>query len=76
MATILQGIPRRRRPQIFRDHGYATIEAALAEQEDKLVLRLKHTMHGLARAIRKVGARYIGSAHRAPSRSSLSLWSS
>jgi hypothetical protein len=69
MATLTQGIPRRRRPQIFRDQGYAVIEAALAEQEDKLVLWLKHNMHDLARAIRKIGGHYVRSVHRAVSRS-------
>jgi hypothetical protein len=79
MATITQGTLRRRRPQIFRDNGHAAIEAALAEQDDKLVLLLKHVMHDVARAIRKTGARYIRSVHRAVSRPpalpSLSLWS-
>jgi hypothetical protein len=53
MVIITQKIPQRRRPQIFRDHGYAAIEAALAKQEDKLALWLKHVMRDLARAIRK-----------------------
>ena len=66
MVTITQKIPQRRRPQIFRDHGYAAIEAALAKQEDKLALWLKHVMRDLARAIRKTGGRKrcIGSVHR------------
>jgi hypothetical protein len=56
MATMTQRIPhRRRRPQIFRDHGYAAIEAALAEPEDRLTLWLKHIMRDLTRAIRKTG---------------------
>jgi hypothetical protein len=56
MAIITQRIPhRRRRPQIFHDHGYAAIEAALAEQEDRLTPWLKHIMRGLTRAIRKIG---------------------
>jgi hypothetical protein len=55
MATITQRIPhRRRRPQIFHDHGYAAIEAALAEQEDRLILWLKHTMRDLTCAIGKI----------------------
>jgi hypothetical protein len=55
MATITQRIPhRRRRPQIFHDHSYAAIEAALAEQEDGLTLWLKHMLRDLTRAIRKI----------------------
>jgi hypothetical protein len=46
---------QRRRPQIFLDHvhSYAAIEAALAEH-DSLDFWLKHIMHDLVRAIRKV----------------------
>jgi hypothetical protein len=58
MATLTQRIPHWRRPQIFRDHGYAAIEAALAD--DRPALWLKHIMHDLARAIRKMGGRYVG----------------
>ncbi len=53
MATLTHGIPHRRRPQIFRDHDYAAIEAALAER-DKPAFWLKHMMHELARAIRRI----------------------
>lgn len=69
MVTITQKLQPRRWPQIFRDHGYAAIEAALARQEDKLALWLKHIMRDLARAIRKTGGRkrYVGSVHRAVS---------
>ena len=68
MVTTTQKIPQRR-PQIFRDHGYAAIEAALARQEDKLALWLKHVMRNLGRALRKTGGRKrcVASAHRAVS---------
>jgi hypothetical protein len=69
MATITQRIPHRRRPQIFRDHGYAAIETALAEQEDKLAVWLRHIMRDLVRAIRKTRGRYVGSVHRTVNRS-------
>jgi hypothetical protein len=57
MATITQRIPHRRRPQIFRDHGYAAIEAALAEHDDKVSVWLKHIRRDLTRTIRKIGGR-------------------
>jgi hypothetical protein len=55
MTTTVQRLPHRRRPQIFldRDHTYAAIAAALAEN-DKLSFWLKHIMRGLVRAIRKI----------------------
>jgi hypothetical protein len=68
MATITQGIRHRLRPQIFRDNGYAAIEAALTEQEDRLAVWLKHVMRDQARAIRKTGTRYVRSVHRAVGR--------
>jgi hypothetical protein len=54
MATIAQKVPHRRRPQIFRDHGYAAIEAALARHDDKLSIWLKHVRRDLTRRIRKI----------------------
>jgi hypothetical protein len=57
MATITQRIAHRRRPQIFRDHGYAAIEAALAKHDDKLSVWLKHIRRDLSRTIRKIGGR-------------------
>lgn len=67
MVTTKQKIAQRQRPQIFRDHGYAVIEAALAKQEDKLAIWLQRIMHDLARVIRKTGGRKrsVGSVHRA-----------
>ena len=55
MPTIKQRIPHRRRHQIFRDHGYAAIDAALrAEQENALTLWLKRIKHDLIGAFRKL----------------------